>query len=460
MFVALSIPAMISVIYFLPASWGLDEQVHTARAYQVSQFNSYPDVLGGKGRFGGQIPQSLEKLISNGHAESNSVDRGKSFLYRQDLKDIEKSNSLSASGINPNITVEYEFGPTGPYSPLVYTPSAIGMAIAKNLKLSVGEMILLARILQAMMYVIVCFSALYIVRNYKARWLIFTVALLPASVYQAITINADAYTTAFVLLFLALLYKLYSQENIVKKVDIGLLASTSLLLMATKPSYAIFLVLILFLPKSIFKNNKHKQLVVWIIFLMSIIVLALVSLKGVAYGDSILLYRDAETASRISLMGQLGWILGHPVEFMKVLAYSVVSNSQEWGFSLIGVLGYNTITTPYPLVILSYGLLAVSGLYASIRSSKTAITILAVGVLSALSIIVLLYATFNEVGSSDIGGVQGRYFIPCIPLIVLGLSRLIPIDLSMSSRNAKIVFILGSTAVLYGTVIAYLKVIT
>ena len=99
----------------------------------------------------------------------------------------------------------------------------------------------------------------------------------------------------------------------------------------------------------------------------------------------------------------------------------------------------------------------VASLYADKIKLRYGLLFLTVGILSAISVIILLYLTFNPVGQSIVIGVQGRYFIPCLIFIAIGLPLLLRMKIVMSDRYAKILFTSIATIVLYGTLYAYVE---
>lgn len=454
LFILIALPAIVLFLGVLPPAWGLDEQVHTARSYQVSEGNWYPDKLVGEGRFGGKIPTSLEAALSHGHTVSNSVSRNESFLDRKDETNPVLTAKIDSQPINSAL-VEYDFGPTGPYAPVAYLPSAFGIGIGRIFDLSVGNTVLFARSMQAIFFVAITAFALWVLRSTKVKWIAFVVALLPATIYQAVTINADAYTIAISLLFMAIIYRLFVMKKRADVRWITLLSVGAGLLVFTKPSYALLLGLIAFIPWGVFGTKKRSLLVKASILVGSVLLLALVSIKGLGYGDSILLYRDPITAASISLTDQILYILSHPFDFISVLIGSIVRYSENWGTSIVGLLGYNTISTPYILMILAYISLFMSGMYSKAITHKQAWAILVIVLISMLSVIVLLYGTFNMVGASVVSGVQGRYFIPCIPLLLLAIGKLLPLRIAATDRSIAGIHSILSVLILYGTCFAY-----
>lgn len=450
-FLIISIPAIAALVYMVPPAWGLDEQVHTARAYQISTGNFYPDRNAATGEYGGLIPKNLFNALENGHKESNAVTRSKDAIYRKDIANPEKNKQLLQKSIRSEGTF-YNFGPTGPYSPIVYMPAAVGMFLGEEINLSVAKTVMLAKVLQAALYVGVCVIALRILRDRKERWLIFLVALLPASIYQASTITADTFTISAVLLFVAIIFRLMSQSDPIRRGEFAVLMTASIALVLTKPSYAIMLAALILLPAKLFTSKLQRNKVIGIVGGISGAVFIIVSKIGSAYAGTVMMYKPG---SDISLSRQLMWMLAHPIDSAAVLINTAYIYCKDWVQSAIGLLGYNTIPTPYPLTMLMCFVLIVAALYVPRVRKTQALVLLGLGLLSSIAVIVLLYATFNTVGSAIVTGVQGRYFIPCIPFMAIGIARFLPVGVVISARNASIMFVATSIVTLYTTVILY-----
>lgn len=459
LFVVLAIPALIVFISILPPAWGLDEQVHTARAYQVSEGKIYPDDIKGKGGlYGGAIPTSLVDVLRYGHQESNAVPRQKVFFERQDIRNKKELQNKLDRKLNTKKTTNYEFGASGPYSPIVYAPAATGMFIGRQLNVSVGSVITFGKVFQAVTYIVMAAAALWIMRKNKSKWLLFVIALLPSSIYQAATINADSFTIGVTLLFLATVLFIFTHKKLLQPLHIGVLATATILLMLAKPSYSLLAGILLFSPvKPLFKNTKAKIITIGAILGAAALVFLISSLKGIEYGASILLYKDAATAAQIIPGDQVKWILTHPIGYVVVLWHTFVVAGFEWNQSLIGMLGYNTIATPFIFTYFAGIVLVLAALYDNKYSRNQALLLLGFGLLSALAVITILYGTFNVVGSPTLAGVQGRYFIPCLPFILLGLFRLLPVKLTIKDTAAAPLFACSSFLILYVTLYAYAK---
>lgn len=452
-FLLLAIPALLVIAHITPIGWGLDEAHHARRAYQISEGTLYPRELGAVD-FGGQLPQSFNDAAVHGARESQAARPEVPFFERQDLADKNLNNELSSQPLDSDLKKTREFGTTGVYSPFVYTFSAIGFLISRILNLNVGDSVFVARTLQASFFVVCCYLALRLLSKNKLKWLLFSFMLLPGVIYQAITINADSFTLAMVFLFVASLIYFFNLKEEASKTELATLGFSALGMGLTKPSYAIFVGLILFLPEVGFTNRqrmiKLKALFVGVAFALFL----LFSLLAMPFESAI--HKPVALAADMSLSGQLKFISSNPIIFLKALTKTTVEQLPNWSQSFIGRLGLNTVWVPQQSFILAWILLSMGALYgAKGLSKKVAGYFVATGILSAMAVVVLLYSTFNVVGSGRVAGIQGRYFIPGGILIAIGLGRLFPIKLQIKSPTEYLLFTGISGFILYNTIIVY-----
>lgn len=457
-FLCLAIPVILLFAFNTPPGWGLDEQVHAARAYQIAEGGLYPDSLTSKGAYGGALPTSLVNTLNYGHTVSNAVNRGDITFQRKDLVDPGVTKSLLEQPINDSSKTIYDFGPTGPYAPFVYAGSATGFFIGIHTNSSVGSAVFMAKAVQALIYVGIVFIALYVLRQYRARWLIFVVALLPSSLYQAASINADSITIAASLLFFAICLRAFIQKTPLSKKLLLLLAASVIGLALSKPSYVFLSLILLLLPASSFGSSHLRIAFKYGLFALNVILMAIFTLKGMQYSDSILMYREASVAANISLSGQLLWVSTHPLQFVEVFIQAIILNTREWQASLIGVLGYNTVPVYYPIQAILLSLMMIVSMTAERVKGSVLAAFAGAGLLSAAAVIGVLYATFNEVGSNSILGVQGRYFIPCLVFVLLAIPSVLPFDISkIRPRLLTLGVTLVCTFSLLATALTYMK---
>lgn len=453
-FVAVALPAIFIFATITPPAWGLDEQVHTARAYDISKGNLYPKALKGEYKYGGELPVALIDVLNHGHFESNTVDRTKVPYARQDIRYPQINEKLQDAVINEGNARFYDYGPAGIYTPVLYAPASAGIYVGRVLDLPIGATINLGRLVQGIFYMTICAISIYFVRAIRVKWLIFILALLPTSIFQAIIISADAATTAICLLFFALISRLWlSSKHGGFGIALPLLVGS--LLALTKPSYILLLGLVWFLPKNAIQFRYGSISAKVLLTLLPVSLFAFVTLLGKRFADSMAMYFPRDTFLTIEPIAQLKSLLLSPVDFLAVLSKTVVYNFEGWLQGSIGILGYNGVPTPYPMVVLVCISLLLSAIWAAPAFRKSAWLFLLFGSVSSLAVIVLLYMTFNPVGSDIISGVQGRYFIPLLPFLLLGLAKLIPFTLNASRKFTPLYFVAVSALTLYGSVISY-----
>lgn len=327
-FLVISTLAILGFLFIIPVSWGLDEQMHAARVYQIADGGMYPTANHEEKQYGGVISKNLVDSLNNGWQTSNEAMRDMQFYDqgRVDLSNEVQTQQLDSRSIEGE-KIYYEFGPTGPYAPVLYLPSAIGMKIAMTADLSVGSAVFLARLMQASAYIGLVYVALRLLKKHRVQWLLFVVAVLPASLYQAATLNADAITNGFVMLFIAVILQLCLQRVKMTTTQTWLLVGSSLALMFTKPSFAIFLALVWLIPATRFTSKRWRLWLQVALPVACAVLFIIISVKGLMYSAASHVYFPDALAEKISLSGQIGYVLSHPVEFAVIFLKTIVKVS-------------------------------------------------------------------------------------------------------------------------------------
>lgn len=260
LFLVIAFPAIVSFVVLVPPGWGPDEQVHIARAYDISQGNMYPGSTGVKGHYGAELPTSLVNILNHGHSESNTSKINEPFYKRKDIVNQKKNKNLEDQLIGGGSLTQYDFGATGTNSPAAYLPSAVGFYIARQANLSVDSSVELARLSLSAVYLAICFGSLFILRQSKVKWLVFMVVLLPSTIFQASIVTADTLTIAAATLFFSLIYVFYSKGYKFDKRLTYLLIATSALLAFTKAGYVLLLGALLFIPEKNIGQGKKNDI--------------------------------------------------------------------------------------------------------------------------------------------------------------------------------------------------------
>ena len=458
-FLVVSIPAVILFAFMVPAGWGLDEQVHAGRVYQISTGILYPVKYDQDSEFSVKLPLPLKNSLELGHIQSNAVDRSRLFYERKDMPSADWNHSIVGRPINNIFTDLYNITPTAIYSPVVYFPAAAGMKMGTVLNLSVEKTITLSRLIQATFFVALCWVGIYVLRYTKLKWILLTILLLPATIYQAATLNADAYSIAAVTFFSAVVIKAALNRKKFSKKELILIPAATLILAFAKPTYLLVVFLLLIIPTQKFKTPILSYAAKTVFLILAVGVAVAAYFIGLKYSGSTI-YLSAETARSISATGQIWWTVTHPLEFMKILTRTLVSSSNDWGESFVAALGYNQIKAPFILIVPSIVSITIAVLNSAdssrnILRRKFGLTLAFAGLTMSGAVIFALYATYNPVGSESIFGVQGRYFLPAAIVFCLGVGMAIQGKVELNTW-LKASFLVGFPAiVLYAMVAAY-----
>ena len=253
------------------------------------------------------------------------------------------------------------------------------------------------------------------------KWAVVFVALLPMSLFQAATVNADSFVIMMAILFFTELVILLTEKALSRTVAITLsIAAVALAL--TKPTYLLLVAILPFVvTKNIVENAKLRFMLRWG-------VLAISTVATLLWFMAIRLYVSGPIKT-VNLGDQLHLILTHPLGYAHVLIHSAMS--EDWVTPMFGMFGQTLVTMP---TILAYVLALVGGLTAFIAlqrttklpkiSHKTGWYFVIVSVLAAIAVATTLYLSWTPVGGKYIQGVQGRYFIPGLIFLIAGVGAI------------------------------------
>ena len=290
------------------------------------------------------------------------------------------------------------------YSPLMYLASALGIKIGSYISNDDLFIFNCGRFFNLLQYLILIFLAIRITPVFKYPFMF--VSLLPMSLFLASSYSADSFVISFSFFVFAYLFKLlFSKCNIERK-QINFLAIISVLgSLAKGLIYPAFLYV--FIP-----IKEHKLKILFFIFFITIISFIFATLK--------LNYINVNPISNV--LNDKLYIFHN---FESVLN-SIFITTKELGYiyirQMIGVLGWLSIPIPESVcnrVILVFFLMLMV-LYENIKLN---IKILS-GVIFIFLYLMILYlelVTWTPIGKTIIEGVQGRYFLPFLPFIMLAM---------------------------------------
>lgn len=451
-FLIIALVIGVTFVRTIPPLWGVDEPTHFARAYQMST-GRLSEVSLPNGTFGGYLPSPLGGLKET--VNSDLLDNARSPFKEVDDKDL--YNNLKNEPLG-STKIAMDFTGSGVYSPVAYAAPSVGIAIARAIHSTVGSVIFGARFATLLVYIAIVYVALFSLRRSRTVWLVFTISLLPTAIFQASIVNVDSLAIALSLLLFSQLIRLWQLKP--SEIDwrrLSLLAVAAAALPLSKPNYMILSFLapaLLFFKLASTSKKRIYFTVGLLIFLMLPAAAWNLHVHGLISGGALGQRPDVH----LSVSGQAHYIVSHPAGFLTDVFKNAIYSS--WYQQSIGILGFNFVLVPeYVQVILTFGLVIAGLASVEKRISKVAcLAVIIVALFSALSILTTLYLTYTPVGSHDIAGIQGRYFLPILPFLLYGLFNIMPIKLQANHTYFRILLPALSLICLVGSFAWYFKV--
>lgn len=431
----------------VPVGWGLDEQSHVARAYQVSRGIPLPYVREDGKTLGAEVPQKIMALEAAGFVTSNSVDRAAPSFERHDFTNRAEVDRLNAEVVRPgDPTVDYDVSNAAASSFVPYLPAAVGIRAATVLGMDVGSTMFLAKLFNGLVFVALGAIAVALLAPFRARWLFFVVGLLPETVFQAAYVTADSYTDGIALVFAAAITRLALDRRPAGALMLAGTLAAGLGVAAAKPTYVVLVLALLaipgarMLPRGLAERVPRPALVGKAVaagFVVLVVAVAAVALKATGNSATAI---AATYNMHADSPAQVEHLLQHPLQIPIVLWRTIEVFGVSWTESLTGNFGYNTVHQVEPFMTMCIVAVVLAAFAAERLSRLVGLAFLLGSVVAGFAVIGALYLTFNAVGSPMALGVQGRYFIPLLVPFVLGLASLVPARLALRERHAAVLF--------------------
>jgi len=295
------------------------------------------------------------------------------------------------------------------YSPFNYLPFIAGISIGRLLKLGTVPCVYLGRILAGILYLLLTYNAIRKIPFAKS--IIAMIALLPISLMQLTCLGYDGIAFVVALNVIALSLKSQYGDGDLQRSEIIQGIIWAFLLGAVKGGgYLIFLPMFcLFI-----KRSNHRSNISAAAFLLTAVV-------SVWCFDKLLQIPDLEFFQLKGGEDRLStsYALEHPYLYLRLWLNTMVTNLDNYGFTALGKnLGWNESVVPsVPLACILF-LVIICGLTEEVQLSRGCK--IAMWIVVAISLVctpaMLLKET--DVDATTISGVQGRYFLPILPLLV------------------------------------------
>lgn len=404
-FLLISVTMGVMILSCFPATKvGWDEETHFQRSYRMSLFPS-----------GQEVPEEYHQFLVAG-IDTWPLNLPASIEERQEL---EAFFAEACAGGDRNIVIQR--GLAGIYSS-GYVASAVFLKAGRFLHMSFPVLYQFGRLGNLLLYCCIMFFTIRILPIGKR--IMTAVGLMPTSMFMACCYSYDPSVIAFTALGLALIFQEMEEKDKAFSWKKHLLALGCLIWgILPKAVYAPVVLIGLMIPVSKYDSKKQKWLAwlsVAVVFagLMSTFVLPSL-LSPSSYGDT--------RGGDVNVVLQMKNVFSNPVAYAGILFKNIWNSLPSYlcGQAIFqfmghwGTAGFGTVTLVYVVLVILAEKKKEEGF---VLSGKQKIGCLFFSACSVILIWTAFYLTFTPVGSSNIGGVQGRYFLPLLLPVFLSFN--------------------------------------
>lgn len=407
----------------MPTFKNHDEYYHWLKAYEVSEGHLMTPIE--EGIQGSMMPSSVADVCPKDWT---------TMTYRDVQEKIRHPLEKEKQGIlNPETAAVYSF--------VQYIPQAVGIASARIFTDSTYLITCAGRLVNMMVAIILLYFAIKMMPFGKKLLLI--PAMIPIAIEGFTSLSPDAMTIAMSFLYIAYILQLsFGKKEKIQIKEKVILLVMSVIIALCKIVYIPLVGLILIIPKEKFKNQVNKNKVIDFCVIAGIAVIINLLWLGIS-SRYLANFREGDSKIQVLLA------LQNPIQYIQTLLYTINLNGHSYVMSLFGnAIGWGEFIKLDSIV--PYTLLAIYLFVASTdeeikeKLKKYQIMWILLVVLAVIGLIFTsLYVQWTTVGKESILGIQGRYFLPILPLIMLLLGNALKVKTSYKKENvSKVVAII------------------
>ena len=297
----------------------------------------------------------------------------------------------------------------GGYTPVPYLPQILIALAARILHLMPAVTFYLGRRANALAYVAIIAAAIRMAP--KFGWLFAASALLPMPLYLAASWSPDAMTIASVYFFLAAILSARGTAT---------LAIAGAVVGLCNPAYFLGALIVLAIPAIRWRARA---------------IVLLATAAGVAFSmwNASRAFVPSRPGAHVDAAAQIACIRSTPLIFADALATEARARGRDYIDQTVGRLGLLDVNLPPPVVWIECALLIACAIASTAVSVRARIAAVLTALATIGGIFLASYLGWTPPCASFVDGVQGRYFVPIIPLALLvAAGRVIRSDVLVS----------------------------
>jgi uncharacterized membrane protein len=412
-------------ILLVPPFQNPDEFIHFVRSYEVSELKIAHRIHRGKVDIkGSELPKSIDQTYIATHLHRSpqypDIPVAKKYTLHK------TANALKIT-LNKSQMKPYDTAASPAYPEILYAPQALVIRILSSVNASVILMLYATRVACLLAWVGLARLSINILRPPNLKFALAVILLIPMFVAQGVVPGVDAVLTGLTVLFFVLIANSLIEKKILSPKLIIILTVLLTAMTLAKPAYLVFGLLALAL-RSRWRGVKglaYSAAVPVLTFLVYLIWLVITKdAKGPIYIDSIAIAHADPSA-------QVGFLIPNVFHFVGPFLNTLLLG---WGDNIVvSVIGmFGKLDTPLPLlfVVLGYLLIIIAVFVKTdneadvpklASAGRLPLKLLIIGsvILYIIGVYLSMYIFSTPPHEKIITGVQGRYFLPLLPLLVL-----------------------------------------
>lgn len=445
---ALSCGCYISI--FAPLGGGSDEPAHLYRIDQLSHgklfsdwvvyAESYPTDTEKERQlaslYGGGVDTNLSRVALQGNDKMWNPNISNPIFTFPAWKD--ESNVIGARYGDDGVSTVI-FSNTAINTPFAYLPQLLFYTIARLVTPSLTKIIIACRLGGLLFYALAI--AWCIRRIPIGKWILAFAGLLPSALGVITFTSADTVAIALCFIYTTLIMTFVFSENRLARPWWIALVVASLYLATIKMTYFPLILLLALIPitNPLYRNRNHALALSGVFIASSALFLAwYLAIHNI--NSCAVFLPDLDSSIKIQQ------IAADPAHFLNMISDNLFKPPallSMAGITLGSIIFNESISVPYWFIyiIATVAVFALSKKeFQTLTSVKKSIIVL-IGFLIVFTIILLLmyiavYISFTQISNTaSIEGMQGRYFIPIIPLFLIPAALLVGHLYKFGARN-------------------------
>jgi uncharacterized membrane protein len=422
-----------------------DENDHFARVFQLSEGTLIGEKRGNMS--GGELPKAAID-VTNTEGIPFHYERKMSFSLFKRLSHpafVEWSKAPRSYSNFPH---------TVPYPPAGYLPQALAVFLGRIFRIGPLGLMYLARLAGFTVSVALCYGALRQLPLY--RWTTVLFLVCPMSLYLFGSVASDGIIIAGAIYVMAQLARIDVQPGLsIRPWELAITLVLAGLLALAKPVYLPFTGILMFVVIPKLGSARSRTLFA----VAGLVICVLPVLVWIRLATA--LFVPANGGLAIDPSSQLRFVLHAPFQFLGLVGRTIHLQYVENFHWMVGVLGWGDTPMPrwfYPTF--GYGLIACMILESNGATGISwLLRVVMTGAAAAIFILIYTaqYSTWNALGSSvPIGGIEGRYFLPLLPLVTLSFPPILPRTYPrLVAASAIILCVVSASVCLWAVMIRY-----